>query len=65
MLDELDGDINGLVKVSGKLKSPVLLGEVKLENGLVSGPDVPLTIEQLHTELSFDNQLARLNGGFN
>ncbi|MDO6765876.1 translocation/assembly module TamB domain-containing protein [Agarivorans sp. 1_MG-2023] len=65
VLDELDGDINGLVKVSGKLKSPVLLGEVKLENGLVSGPDVPLTIEQLHTELSFDNQLARLNGGFN
>ncbi|MGY5449451.1 autotransporter assembly complex protein TamB [Agarivorans sp. MS3-6] len=64
-LDDLSGEIDGTVIVNGKLQAPQLRGEIKLTDGRVSGPDVPLSIDQLHTELNFDNQVASLNGGFN
>ncbi|WP_432459355.1 autotransporter assembly complex protein TamB [Agarivorans sp. QJM3NY_25] len=63
-LNHLSGQVNGTVSVAGKLKSPKLQGEINLVEGVLSGPDIPLTIEQLQSRLIFNNQTASLNGSF-
>ncbi|WP_163135026.1 translocation/assembly module TamB domain-containing protein [Agarivorans sp. Alg241-V36] len=65
VLDNLEGRIDGEVVVKGKVISPKLDGEINLTEGYVSGPDVPLSIEQLETKVLLDNQKASIDGKFN
>ncbi|WP_221077083.1 autotransporter assembly complex protein TamB [Agarivorans aestuarii] len=65
VLDNLEGRIDGEVVVKGQVISPKLDGEINLIEGYVSGPDVPLSIEQLETQILLDNQQANIAGKFN
>ncbi|WP_220717988.1 autotransporter assembly complex protein TamB [Agarivorans litoreus] len=65
VLDNLEGRIDGEVLVKGKVTSPHLQGEINLTEGYVSGPNVPLSIEQLETQVALNNQQANISGKFN
>ncbi len=65
ILDNIEGEINGQVTLSGKVAAPSLNGEISLSETYLSGPQLPLIIEQLETQLRFDNQQATLAGKFN
>ncbi|WP_427983066.1 translocation/assembly module TamB domain-containing protein, partial [Agarivorans sp.] len=64
ILDNIEGEINGQVLLSGAVTEPSLNGEIKLSETYLSGPQLPLSIEQLQTQLRFDNQQAELEGQF-
>ncbi|GGA92446.1 autotransporter assembly complex protein TamB [Agarivorans gilvus] len=64
ILDNIEGEITGQVLLSGAVTKPSLDGEIKLSEAYLSGPQLPLSIENLQTQLRFDNQQAELEGQF-
>ncbi|MEH6711545.1 MAG: translocation/assembly module TamB domain-containing protein [Paraglaciecola polaris] len=63
-LSELTGHINGQIGFSGDLTSPLLNGQVKLEEGAFAGPILPSRINQVEQVIAFEGKAASLSGPF-
>lgn len=64
-LEMLKGQLNSQLQVTGNLNKPLINGEVKIENGLISAPDLPMKIYELQTLVNIDDTKATLDGSFN
>lgn len=63
-LTQLTGQVDGNVNVKGALSHPRLNGEVKLADGHIAGPQLPLGIEKLGAKVLFNQSQAKLSGQF-
>ncbi|WP_413698852.1 translocation/assembly module TamB domain-containing protein [Psychromonas sp. KJ10-10] len=64
-LEMLKGQLNSQLKVAGNLKKPLVNGEVKIENALISAPSLPMKIYELQSVVNIDDTKASLDGSFN
>lgn len=61
-MEEVTGGINGEGRLEGPLLNPEVYGELRLDDGRVVDPGIPLPLEQLAVVLSFDGRRATLDG---
>ncbi|WP_404378007.1 translocation/assembly module TamB domain-containing protein [Vreelandella aquamarina] len=61
-MDELEGDLNGSVQISGTTRQPDLQGELALRSLRVSGPDIPVTIVDGELAVAFDGEEGDIDG---
>ncbi|WP_397377700.1 translocation/assembly module TamB domain-containing protein [Pseudomonas sp.] len=62
MVERLAGQINGSGTLSGALLSPQINGNLRVDNGEVSGADLPMSIEALQMRAQIDGDQLQLNG---
>ena len=62
MVERLAGQINGSGKLSGSLLSPQINGNLRVDNGEVSGAELPMSIEALQVRAQIDGDQLQLNG---
>src|SRR5690606_7667470 len=61
-VETLSGDLIGNGTLSGTLKEPLVQGQVQLRDGQVSGPDLPISFEQLEMLVAITGQQASIDG---
>lgn len=61
-LDVVQGQIQGNAAVSGPLASPQLEGNLRLENGRLLDPRIPLRFDELSLEAAIEGEQATLGG---
>lgn len=61
-VEHLTGMLNGSGRISGNLLAPRVDGALRLSDGWVSGPELPLQIEQLQMAINIAGEQARLEG---
>ena len=61
-VDTLTGDLIGSGLLSGTLSEPQVQGEIRLRDGHVSGPELPVSFEQLQVLIGIDGQQANIDG---
>jgi len=64
-VETLSGDLIGNGSLSGTLKEPLVQGQVQLRDGQVSGPDLPVSFEQLQMLVAITGQQASIDGRWN
>ncbi|MEH6566743.1 MAG: translocation/assembly module TamB domain-containing protein [Halopseudomonas sp.] len=60
--ERFEGQLNGQGELSGQLVEPVINGQLRLSDGHVSGPSLPISLEQLSAEILIQGQQARIDG---
>jgi translocation and assembly module TamB len=63
-LTELDGEINGQLKLAGTLTAPTVKGTVKLREGTFAGAILPARINHVEQTFTFEGHNAKLSGPF-
>lgn len=58
----LKGDLRGNGILAGTLSEPDIQGEIRLVDGEVSGPELPVSFEQLQLSVAIAGQQADING---
>ena len=61
-VETLSGDLTGNGQLSGTLKEPQIQGEVRLVEGHISGPELPVSFEQLQLLVAISGQQAEIDG---
>lgn len=61
-VEELQATLNGSGELSGVLREPVVTGLLTLRNGLITGPNLPVSFEQLQADIAIDGQAANIDG---
>lgn len=61
-VDELQLTLNGAGTLSGALSEPVVSGLLTLREGLVSGRNLPISLEQLQADIRINGTQAQLDG---
>ncbi|MGK9419861.1 translocation/assembly module TamB domain-containing protein [Pseudomonas cedrina] len=64
MVETLSGKLNGSGRLSGGLLAPQVNGSVNLVGGEVSGPELPLSLEDLNVQALIAGDSVQLNGGW-
>ncbi|MDY7560098.1 translocation/assembly module TamB domain-containing protein [Pseudomonas sp. CCC3.2] len=64
MVEKLTGRLNGSGHVSGSLLAPQVSGEITLSDGQASGPELPLTVQDLKIQALISGESVRLNGSW-
>lgn len=64
VLDELAGEIDGDLKLSGTLKVPLINGAMNVSNVTIAGDLLPARIDAWNQEVLFDGQSATFKGEF-
>ncbi|NMZ49630.1 translocation/assembly module TamB [Pseudomonas poae] len=64
MVETLTGKLNGNGRISGGLLAPLVNGSVNLVGGEISGPELPLSLENLNVQALIDGESVQLNGGW-
>ncbi|KAB0496411.1 translocation/assembly module TamB domain-containing protein [Pseudomonas vancouverensis] len=65
MVEKLTGRLNGSGTISGGLLAPQVNGSVQLSDGQVSGPELPMEVQNLHLQALIAGESVQLNGGWN
>lgn len=63
-VEQLAGEVNGRGDLSGTLAEPWVTGEIQLRDGLVSGPELPVSLEQLSVDIEVAGQRAEIDGNW-
>lgn len=61
-VDTLSGDLIGNGVLTGTLKEPLVQGEIRLIDGHVSGPELPISLEQMELLIAIAGQQAEIQG---
>lgn len=61
-VETLSGDLTGNGQLSGSLTQPQVRGEIRLVEGHVSGPELPVSFEQMQLAVTIDGQQADIDG---
>ena len=61
-VETLSGDLTGKGQLSGNLTQPEVRGEISLVEGHISGPELPVSFEQLQLLVAIDGQQADIDG---
>lgn len=64
MVETLGGKLNGSGRLSGGLLAPQVNGSVNLVGGEVSGPELPISLEDLNVQALIAGDSVQLNGGW-
>ena len=64
MVEKLTGRLNGSGTISGGLLAPLVNGTVQLSDGEVSGPELPLELQNLQLQAVIAGESVRLDGGW-
>jgi translocation and assembly module TamB len=65
MIEKLNGKLNGSGRISGGLLAPQVNGNVTLNEGEVSGPELPISLEKLNVQALIAGENVQLNGNWN
>lgn len=63
-VEDLRGELNGRGSLSGTLTEPQVTGDIRLQEGHVSGPELPVSLEQLQLAIQIQGQRANLDGNW-
>jgi len=63
-LDNISGQINGAILIGGNAAAPQLHGQVLLQNGTATWAALGAPFRNLHMNLDFDNNSAKIGGWF-
>lgn len=63
-LSQLDGQLNGRLRIAGGLNNPDLSGNISISNGKLEGPNLPLAIENLSSDIKLAHRRAQISGSF-
>lgn len=63
-VEQLAGAVNGRGELSGTLAEPWVTGDLRLREGLVSGPELPVSLEQLSVDIRVVGQRAEIDGNW-
>lgn len=61
-VDTLRGDLSGNGRLAGTLREPEIVGTVQLADGHISGPELPVSLEELEVEVDINGQRAIVDG---
>ncbi|WP_022962591.1 translocation/assembly module TamB domain-containing protein [Halopseudomonas pelagia] len=61
-VEELRGEVGGRGSLSGTLAEPRVTGDLRLREGHVSGPTLPISLEQLSIDILVAGQRAEIDG---
>ncbi|WP_285276487.1 translocation/assembly module TamB domain-containing protein [Halopseudomonas bauzanensis] len=61
-VDTLGGDLIGRGTLAGTLTEPLVEGDILLTNGEISGPELPVSFEQLRVQVGITGQQAVIDG---
>ncbi|WP_193076058.1 translocation/assembly module TamB domain-containing protein [Pseudomonas sp. FME51] len=61
-VDTLSGDLIGNGMIAGTLTEPQIDGEIRLIDGQISGPELPVSFEQLQVRVGIAGQQADIDG---
>lgn len=61
-IEVLSGDLKGSGLLAGSLNAPQIEGEIRLVDGHVSGPELPVSFEQLELLVAIVGQQANIDG---
>ena len=64
MVEKLHGKLNGSGRISGGLLAPLVNGNVNLVGGEISGPELPISLEDLNVQALIAGESVQLNGGW-
>ncbi|WP_339547784.1 translocation/assembly module TamB domain-containing protein [Pseudomonas sp. RA_35y_Pfl2_P32] len=64
MVEKLAGRLNGSGTLSGGLLAPQVNGNLTLNDGEISGPQLPTRFEALHLQAQIAGESVQLNGGW-
>ncbi|WP_338494649.1 translocation/assembly module TamB domain-containing protein [Pseudomonas trivialis] len=64
MVEALTGKLNGTGRISGGLLAPLVNGSVNLVGGEISGPELPLSLQDLNVQALIAGESVQLNGGW-
>jgi len=64
MVEKLNGKLNGNGRLSGGLLAPQVNGSVNLIGGEISGPELPISLEDLNVQALIAGESVQLNGGW-
>ncbi|QJI29696.1 translocation/assembly module TamB [Pseudomonas sp. ADAK18] len=64
MVEKLNGKLNGNGRLSGGLLAPQVNGSVNLVGGEISGPELPISLEDLNIQALIAGESVQLNGGW-
>ncbi|MFM2484261.1 autotransporter assembly complex protein TamB [Celerinatantimonas yamalensis] len=60
----LQGSIDGQLRIAGVSRHPTINGELKLRHGALEGPQLPLPVADLNSDIQIQGQSAKLTGQF-
>ncbi|SDS27995.1 translocation and assembly module TamB [Halopseudomonas xinjiangensis] len=60
----LEAELQGQGELGGTLTEPAVNGEIVLEDGLIAGPELPVSFEDLDLRVGIDGQTADINGNW-
>lgn len=63
-LSRLDGQVNGRLQVAGDLSNPDFNGNMAISGGKLAGPNLPLSIDNLSSQIKLAHQRADMTGSF-
>lgn len=61
-VDTLRGDLSGEGRLAGTLRQPQIVGVLRLTDGHVSGPELPVSLEQLQADIDINGERAVVDG---
>lgn len=64
MVEKLNGKLNGSGRISGSLMAPQINGSVALNDGEVSGPELPVSLEKLNVQALIAGERVDLTGNW-
>lgn len=63
-LENLQGELNSHLTMSGKLKNPIINGDITIKDGHISSATLPVQITKLQTAIKIYNTQATIIGSF-
>ncbi|CAG9297040.1 translocation/assembly module TamB domain-containing protein [Celerinatantimonas diazotrophica] len=63
-LSRLNGLVNGRLQIAGELNNPDLSGNFSITDGQVAGPNLPLAVDNLSSQIKLAHQQAYMTGSF-
>ncbi|GFM51375.1 translocation/assembly module TamB [Pseudomonas cichorii] len=64
MVQKLNGRLSGSGRLSGGLLAPQVNGRISLDGGEVSGPELPMELQDLRVQALIAGESVQLNGGW-
>lgn len=61
-VETLEAELDGQGQLAGTLRDPQVNGVIQIEDGLITGPELPVSFEQLDLEVAIAGQTAAIDG---